>query len=207
MKKIISLYQRNYEGDRLVRNEVTPGADWVIAGEGVATRKWDGTNCLARDGKLYKRYDAKVSKAPPADFTPAQEPDAITGHWPGWVPVGNGPEDRWHIDARKVWLPNGWHNLAFNSAEQLCYFDPDFHIVPDGTYELCGPKVQGNPERFAEHVLVLHRCVVLFECPRDFDGLKAYLAEHDIEGVVWHCQDGRMVKIKAKDFGIKRGGK
>lgn len=38
MKKIISLFQRNYDGDRLVRNEVTPGAEWVINGEGTATR-------------------------------------------------------------------------------------------------------------------------------------------------------------------------
>ena len=38
MQKIISLFQRNYDGDRLVRNEVVPGAEWVIAGEGVASR-------------------------------------------------------------------------------------------------------------------------------------------------------------------------
>ena len=44
MKKIISLFQRNYEGDRLVRDELVPGAEWVAAGEGVATRKWDGTS-------------------------------------------------------------------------------------------------------------------------------------------------------------------
>jgi len=34
MKKIISLSQRNYDGDRLVRDEVVPGAEWVIADEG-----------------------------------------------------------------------------------------------------------------------------------------------------------------------------
>jgi hypothetical protein len=28
--------------------------------------------------------------------------------------------------------------------------------------------------------------------------------DHNIEGIVWHHSDGRMVKIKAKDFGIKR---
>jgi hypothetical protein len=39
MQKIISLFQRNYDGDKLVRNEVTPGAEWVINGEGIATRK------------------------------------------------------------------------------------------------------------------------------------------------------------------------
>lgn len=206
MQKIISLFQRNYGGDRLVRNEVTPGAEWVIAGEGIATQKFDGTCCMVRQGQLYKRYDAKAGKIPPEGFEPAQPtPDPITGHWPGWVLVGNWPEDRWHIDARKVFLSDGWHDLAFNAAEQLCYFTDVFCVMPDGTYELCGPKLQGNPEHFTEHVLVAHGAQELSECPLDFDGLKAYLSCHDIEGVVWHHPDGRMVKIKARDFGIKRG--
>ena len=66
MKKIISLFQRNYDGDRLVRDELVPGAEWVAAGEGKATRKWDGTCCMVRDGVLFKRYDAKAGKTPPA---------------------------------------------------------------------------------------------------------------------------------------------
>ena len=48
MQKIISLFQRNYDGDRLVRDELVDGAEWVPAGEGVATRKWDGTAWSAR---------------------------------------------------------------------------------------------------------------------------------------------------------------
>lgn len=36
MKKTIGLFQRNYDGDRLVRDEIVPGAEWVAAGEGVA---------------------------------------------------------------------------------------------------------------------------------------------------------------------------
>jgi hypothetical protein len=62
VQKIVSLFQRNYDGDRLVRDEVTPGAEWVVAGEGVATRKFDGTCCCVRDGRLYKRYDAGCDK-------------------------------------------------------------------------------------------------------------------------------------------------
>ena len=96
MKKIISLFQRNYDGDRLVRDEVVPGAEWVIAGEGRATVKLDGTCCMVRNGVLYKRYDAKKGKMPPAGFEPAQEPDPVTGHWPGWLPVGDGPDDQYH---------------------------------------------------------------------------------------------------------------
>jgi hypothetical protein len=175
MKKIISLFQRNYDGDRLVRDEVVPGAEWVIAGEGVATRKYDGTCCMVRDGALYKRYDAKQGKPPPAGFEPAQEPDPTTGHWPGWLPVGDGPEDRWHREA----------------------FVGDF---PDDTYELCGPKVQDNPERFSNHILIPHGIDTLDDAPRDFAGLRAYLKDTTIEGIVWHHPDGRMVKIKRKDF-------
>lgn len=175
MKKIISLFQRNYDGDRKVRDEIVPGAEWVVAGEGVATRKFDGTCCMVRDGKLYKRYDAKQGKTPPLDFEPAQEYDEITGHMPGWIPVGDGPADQWHREA---------------------FLDTPF---ANGTYELCGPKVQGNPEGFSMHVLVPHGIEQL-DAPRDYDGVRAFLASRSIEGIVWHHPDGRMVKIKRKDF-------
>ena len=75
MKKIKSVFQRNYETDRLIRNEVAPGCEWVLAGEGVPTRKYDGTCCLVEDSQLFKRYDAKHGKTPPPGFRPAQEPD------------------------------------------------------------------------------------------------------------------------------------
>jgi hypothetical protein len=175
MKKIISLFQRNYDGDRKVRNEIVPGAEWVVAGEGVATRKYDGTCCMVRGGKLYKRYDAKQGKTPPAGFEPAQDYDPVTGHMPGWIAVGDGPEDRWHREAQLDGLA-------------------------DGTYELCGPKVQGNPEGYEKHELVPHGCYQLTDAPRDYDGLREYLLARTIEGIVWHHPDGRMVKIKRKDF-------
>lgn len=41
MKKIVSLFKRDYKGDRLVYNEIVPGTDWVLAGEGIATIKYD----------------------------------------------------------------------------------------------------------------------------------------------------------------------
>jgi hypothetical protein len=186
MRKIVSLFQRNYDGDRLVRDEVVPGADWVVAGEGTPTRKWDGTACMLRAGILFKRYDAKRGKTPPAGFEPAQEDaDAVTGHWPGWLPVGEGPEDRWHREA-----------LA-NSGP-----------LTDGTYELVGPKVQGNAEHLVRHILVPHGRDILDGVPRDFAGIEAYLAAHDIEGIVWWRDpadpDCDKAKIKTKDFGLRR---
>jgi hypothetical protein len=186
MKKIISLFQRNYDGDRLVRDEVVPGAEWVLAGEGIATRKFDGSCCMVRSGKLFKRYDAKNGKVPPVGFEPAQDAAPVTGHLPGWLPVGEGPEDRWFRVALVSW--------------------PD---APDGTYEACGPHFQSNPEGFASDQLIPHglpQASWVNDAPRTFVQLKAYLATKGIEGIVWHHPDGRMVKIKTKDFhGKKRG--
>jgi hypothetical protein len=187
MRKIISLFQRNYDGDGKVRNEIVPGAEWVIAGEGVPTRKWDGTCCMIRDGVLYKRYDRKRNrdtgeyKAKPEGWEQAQDPDAITGHWPGWVSVGDGPEDQWHREALDGWRKYGT-------------------LITDGTFELCGPKVQGNPEGLTRHSLIRHGMKVIDEDPRDYESIRTYLATAGIEGIVWHHEDGRMVKIKAKDF-------
>ncbi len=199
MEKIISLFQRNYETDRLVRDEVVPGAEWAVNGEGVGTRKYDGTCCKVTDGKLYKRYDfnpqnikaikralktnnlppSPVWGEPPQGWIKAQDaPDSVTFHWPGWLLVGDGPEDKWHRE-------------AFRGDE------------PDGTYELCGPSIQSNPEKFETHVLVRHGETVL-DAPRTFNALRDWFKDIDIEGVVWHHPDGRMVKIKKKDFGYKR---
>jgi len=163
----------------------------VLAGEGVATRKWDGTCCMVRGGRLYKRYEVRAHGKPPPDFEPATEPDPITGKQQGWVLVGEGPEDRWH---REAWANAGWSNRP----------------PPDGTYELCGPKVQGNIERFESHRFVPHGAEVLGDVPRDFDGLREYLRTRDVEGIVWWRDpsdpDCDKVKIKARDFGIARGG-
>lgn len=218
MKKIPSVFVRNYDGDRLVRDEVVPGCEWVIAGEGIATRKWDGTACLVRGGKLYRRYDAKHGKTPPPGFDPAQDPDpffcngckgqfavdAATGgaarngknvcpscgsrnvtggHWPGWLLVGDKPEDKPFADAWALWLSQ-------------------VHYPEDGTYELCGPKFQSNPEQFAAPMFLRHGAEVLPDVPRTFAGLRDYLGEWAIEGVVFHRRDGRMAKVKRPDFGF-----
>lgn len=139
---------------------------------------------MVRDGKLYKRYEVKLGGKPPADFEAATEQDEVTGKTQGWVPVGDGPEDKWHREA--------WAQIVSQ---------------PDGTYELIGPKVQGNPEHYPIHKLYRHHADLLGIYPepeRTFEGIKAYLASHDIEGIVWHHPDGRMCKIKGRDFGIKR---
>ena len=180
MKKTPTMFDRDWQGDRS-RVVDMPNADcgWVLAGEGVATRKIDGTSCMVRGGTLYKRRELKQGDRVPPDFEIA-DTDAETGKTVGWVPVSEGPEDARHREALSAGLA-------------------------DGTYELVGPKVQGNPEGYAVHTLVRHDSLVLDEAvPRDFAGLSAWLAGRDIEGLVFHHPDGRMAKIKLRDFGLRR---
>lgn len=181
MKKIPTLFERDWDGDRSrVVNQVHAGCEWVLAGEGVATRKLDGTCCLIRDGKLYKRRELRKGDAVPPLFEKADF-DEETGKTVGWMPCDFGPEDKWHMSA--------------------------FAGQPDGTYELIGPKVQGNPEKAYSHILIRHSDAATFDAPRTFDGLREWLADKDIEGLVFHHPDGRMAKIKLRDFGHRRATK
>lgn len=186
MKKIPTLFKRDFENKGAIVDCVQEGCEWVIAGEGRATVKHDGTCCMIRDGVLYKRYELKQGKKPPTNFEPACEFDENTGKQQGWVPVGLGPEDSYHAEGF-AWL------VAVDGVPQ------------DGTYELIGPKIQGNPECVNRHILVLHGGVELQDVPTSFNELRDWLALHNnIEGVVWHHPDGRMAKIKLRDFGIER---
>lgn len=182
MKKIPTMFERDWNGDRSrVVNQVHEGCEWVAVGDGWPTKKIDGTCCMVRGGQLYKRRELRNGDAVPLGFEESGH-DAETGKTVGWLPIGDGAEDKWHRDAFAQW--DG---------------------LKDGTYELVGPKVQGNPEGYQRHELVAHDTLQLnSDIPRDFDGLRNWLATQAIEGVVFHHSDGRMAKIKLRDFGLKR---
>jgi hypothetical protein len=183
MKKIPTIFIRDMGmGNGKITQEWHPDALWVRDGEGTASVKVDGSCCLIEGGKLFKRYDAKRGKTPPAGFIPAQEPDPVTGHHPGWLEVGEGPEDKWHREGLARTISMGG--------------------VPDGTYELCGPKLQGNPERLEYHELIPHGMLPV-DPPRTYDGLRVFLDGLHREGIVWKHPDGRMAKIKRRDFGYR----
>lgn len=182
MKKIPTYFIRDPENPSRVINQINPGCEWVLAEEGVSTRKWDGTACLIKNGVLFKRFDVKDGKHPPDGFIPCEPRNTGNRHWPGWVLVE--PSDP----------NNGRHLEALKSLWQY----PE-----DGTYELCGPKVNGNPEKLDKHVLLRHGEEKV-SAPRTFEGLADWFKDQDIEGIVWHHPDGRMAKIKKKDFGYLR---
>lgn len=185
MKKITTLFKKDPNDLGRVINEVDPQNQWVIDGEGKATTKYDGTACAIIDGELYKRYDVKKGRQVPEGAIPCQEPDAITGHWPHWIKCDvSNPADQYHFEAFRALIKE--------------------NLNDDGTYELLGPKIQGNPEKLESHELFRHGVAVWNIEHRSFEVLKHILSINDIEGIVFHHPDGRMCKIRKSDFGIKR---
>jgi hypothetical protein len=184
MRKIPTLFVRDFDHDpRYVTREVHPDCKWVLDGEGQATRKYDGT-CVMFDGdRWWARREIKPGKAAPAGFAEVEHDDE-TGKTAGWEPAEQSSFARYHAEALRNEAANG-------TASEL----------GPGTYELCGPKVNGNPEAFASAVLVPHaEAQLLSDVPLDFDALAAYLHAQPYEGIVWHHEDGRMAKLKARDF-------
>lgn len=179
MKKIASLFARD---GAVLTTDYNPAALWVVNGEGVATRKWDGTAVRVADGQLWARYDAKSGKPLPSGFVACQEPDPITWHRPGWVPATR-PEDKWIREA------------ASGSLWQ------------DGTYEACGPRIGGNREHLESHTLIRHGAEILHDVPRDYRGLRLYFAHNDVEGIVWWRDsnvDCDKIKITGAALGVAR---
>lgn len=188
MKKIPTLFKRVYkDGHKVdILNEVTPGMEWVLSGDGVPTEKIDGSCCAVINGELYRRYDAKIGKTPPEGAIPCCDPDPTTGHWPHWVKVDPAnPSDKWYLAA--------WENTP--SAR-----------LTDWTYEIVGPHFQGNPYGLNKDVLVTHGGHVLKNVPRSFDGIKEYLRVHNIEGIVFWKDMQPQCKIKKTDFGFEWKG-
>lgn len=178
MRKIHTLFIRDKSNPRLVSSEVDPECAWVLDGEGVATAKWDGSACLIHRGAFYRRHQLKTGRQKPLNWLHWDfDPEAETGH--GWIPVSDAPSDCYHREAMA------------NSGPLL-----------DGTYELCGPKVQGNPHNLDDHVLVRHGLLEFVNAPHDRVGIVEMLRNLRHEGIVWHHPDGRMAKLKRRDFGF-----
>lgn len=185
MKKMTTLFKKDPNNLVRVINEVNPENEWVFT-HGIATRKFDGTSCAIIDGELYKRFDLKKGRTLPPNAIPCQEADEITGHHPHWVKCDRKDKS------------NKYHFQALDNLKL-------FGTVEDGTYELCGNKIQGNPENLPGHFLIKHGCEKLDIWVLSFEGIKGFLSNADIEGIVFHHkEDDRMCKIRKKDFGIRR---
>ncbi|MEC4016117.1 hypothetical protein [Streptomyces sp. H27-D2] len=185
MKKIPTVFVRDFDGrPAIVTRAVTPGCEWVLAGEGVATRKYDGV-CVMLDaaGEWWARREVKPGKMPPPNYRVVST-DGETGRTVGWEPIGQSSFAKFHAEA------------LVNCGG----------VEGAGTFELLGPKINRDPDDYRCHILMPHGWSQLSvredfaTAPRDYDGLREWLQARPYEGVVWHHPDGRMAKLKVKDF-------
>lgn len=179
VKKIPTLYRRDPANRaRVIVGDVTPGCEWVIAGEGAATRKMDGVcTMLDNAGRWWARREVKPGATPPPGFV-AIETDPATGKTVGWEPIEQSSFARYHAEAR----------------DSLTRRHP-------GTYELIGPRINGNPECASGHLLIAHgRTYVPSGTDLTPVQLIDYCRVNGWEGIVWWHPDGRMAKLKVRDL-------
>lgn len=184
MNKINTIFVRNEKNMSRVIDVWHPSETWVRDGEGRATIKYDGTACAFIGGVWYKRNEWDANKGlPPASWRHwSGDPNQRSGH--GWIPVGDDPGDWMHRKA----IARGTDDIGEPFRE--------------GTYELIGPGIQRNPHNKQENVMVPHGRDETSCDDRTYDGIRNHLAGAIAEGIVFHHPDGRMAKIKRRDFGI-----
>lgn len=186
MRKIKTIFERNWEGDGAITREYTEGVSPDMLAGCTATEKLDGQNVrlTVRNHTLVRlekrRNPSKLEKA-------------------------KGIEEPWYMDADEF-APND--KYMWEAARNT-----DLSNIPDGEWsgECLGKNVQGNPLNLSDNRVVLFSCGLapVFEnVPTTYDELKEWLPAQKskygndcgIEGIVWHSPDGDMFKIKTKDF-------
>lgn len=189
MKKIPTLFKIEYNPEPNVLDQYNDDVDKSFIQNCIPYLKLDGTSCLVKDGKLYKRYDNKKFKKVEDDWIFCYRNDK---HNIYWVPVSsNNKSDKYH-----------------------CLIDVSKY--KDGTYELVGKNINGGWES-EEYLLISHtdprlQCNIdgykeLMVDPSRFKRFigNVFFDSPTHEGIVFHSTiDDRMFKIRLKDYGIKR---
>ncbi len=186
MNKIKTIFERDWNGNRAVIDQYVADFDASELRMAKATEKIDGTNVrvTVRAGtcvRLEKR----------------RNPDKIQKH--------KGIEEPWYVDASSYEQTDKWIYDALANT--------DLTNLPDGEWsgEAVGPNVQGNPLNLEKNTIVffsLGQAPIFTDCPTTYAELKEWLPAQKskygkdcgIEGIVWHCDNGQMYKIKTKDF-------
>lgn len=187
MRKITTIFERNWEGNRTVIDQYTNAAFPIVALTAKATEKLDGMNVRLT---VRRHTVVRVEKR----RNPDKRQKAI------------GIEEPWYVDAD----PYGPEDKYIFEA----VVNTKLGDIPDGEWsgEAVGPRIQGNPLGLEAHEVCLFSCgkASVFEnVPITYAELKVWLplqktkfgsGDRPIEGIVWHCANGEMFKIKTKDF-------
>jgi hypothetical protein len=186
MKKVLTIFERNWESNKKVNEKIIVDFDFKNS---VATEKLNGTNVRVtiRNHQLVRlekrRNPSKIQKC-----------KGISNPW--YIDANeNSPEDKYIYDAAR---------------------NTDYNEIEDGEYsgEAVGEKIQGNTLNLIGHTIFLFsipnivKKIIFDNVPVTYKELKEWLPKQkskfgnncQIEGIVWHNKNGEMVKIKTNDF-------
>lgn len=212
MKKIPTLFVRDYSNGGFVIPEVNPVAEWVMEDAYPAHRKYDGV-CTG----FFPTVKGEVRINKDIGSGEVDKAEDISGIWmirrevkQGWEFPDNFEIEQFDPQTKKTfgWVPiqeSSYYKYFLDALDDLKEA-PTF-----GTYELCGPKINGNPENFKTQKLVNHEQTELISnihvldfhemsVEDAYEALKETLDYMPIEGVVWRSAQHGMVKLKKKDF-------
>ena len=186
MRKIKTIFDRDWDGKKTCIDKYIDGFDGSVFGIALATEKLDGTNV-----RVTVRNHSAVRLEKRRNPDKIQKHKGITEPW--YIDASDGdPQDKWIFDALK---------------------NTDLSRIEDGEWsgEALGKNIQGNPLNLDKNLIVffsLGQAPEFENVPTDYLGLKEWLPKQKsrfgkdcgIEGIVWHCPNGEMFKIKTKDF-------
>ena len=186
MNKIKTIFDRDWQGDRKVIDKYIEEFNPDLLIDATATEKLDGMNVRAT---LRNGISVRLEKR--------RNPDKIQ--------KAKGIKEPWYKDADEYSPEDKWLFDALKNTNLL--------ELPDGEWsgESLGTNIQGNPLNLENNRIVffsLGQAPIFDNVPLTFDGLKEWLPNQKskygnscgIEGIVWHCKNGEMFKIKLKDF-------
>lgn len=206
MRKIPSIFVRLERSSLVDIERITVGCEWVFESNDqlLITLKRDGTPVLYKDSVWYQRRTLKSKLDPgtdgipkPVNFTPCQpvpeyDDESKQWEWPGWVPL----EHQYKKLVDEAVVSRG----GMKEHENMF------------TFELCGPKINGNPEGWDTHHLFVHGSEpIIFNPqtarPQTADEFVAIVRVIRNEGIViysGHIVDGymAMAKLKRRDLGL-----
>lgn len=186
MKKIPTLFKRDPD-----THLVTPEPNVILPDGAVPTVKWDGSAVMFDGDQWWKRREVKPNRPIPDGYIEVDH-DPMTGKRQGWMPITDGPEDKWFREA-----------IDGSSREKGRLY----RMRPwKGTYEAVGPHFQGNPHHRAHDELIPHGDEIV-----DWDGAPDYdnydmarqaVVSSAFEGIVWWHEYVPVAKLKRRDFGF-----
>ncbi len=183
MKKIPTIFKRDeFNGGKVIDQYVVNTNDFFFA---KATEKLDGMNV-----RVTVRNHTAVRLEKRRNPSKLEKAKGIIEPW--YIDASESSEDKWLQDALK---------------------NTSLVDIPDGEWsgEALGTNIQGNPLQLQTNRIVfftLNKAPVFEDVPITYNELKEWLPKQrskygndcGIEGIVWHCRDGSMMKIKTKDF-------